>query len=99
MNNPIDTWRQTKKLKNNLGKKGKLVVWTKLYVAPEGFEKQLPYVVAIVEFENNERKTLQLVDFDEANLNIGQEVITVVRRIGEVSSDSIIEYGLKVKPI
>ena len=99
MNNPINTWRKTKELHTNLGNKGKIVVWTKLYVAPEGFEKQVPYVVAIVEFKNKERKTLQVVDYDEENLKDGLQVITVVRKIGEVSSENVIAYGLKVKPL
>lgn len=99
MNSPIQVWRTTKELHKMLGRKGKIVVWTRIFVAPSGFEHELPYVVAIVEFGKGDRKTLQMVDYDESQLKPGQEVITVVRRIGKAAPDDVIMYGLKVKPV
>ena len=99
MTNAVSNWRKNKELHNELGKPGKIVVWTKIFVAPSGFTKQVPYVVAIIEFAEKERRTLQLVDFDEKNLRTGQKVITVVRRIGSPGKEDIITYGIKVKPI
>ena len=97
--NAISTWRKIKGLHNELGKTGRIFVWTKIFVGPMGFEQQVPYVVAIVAFGKDEKRTLQVVDYDEDQLQAGQQVVTVVRRIGTVGSEDIITYGLKVKPI
>jgi scaffold protein (connect acetoacetyl-CoA thiolase and HMG-CoA synthase) len=98
MTNTVATWRRIKGLHKELGKSGKIVVWTKIYVAPEGFSQQVPYIVAIISF-GKEKRTLQLVDYEEDQLQLGQQVITVVRRIGSVGSEDIISYGLKAKPV
>jgi uncharacterized OB-fold protein len=99
MNNTIATWRKTKELHELLGKTGTIVVWTRIYVAPSGFAKQVPYVVAIVDFGKDGKKTLQLVDFDETHLQSGQKVVTVVRRAGFPGKEEVITYGVKVKPL
>lgn len=98
MNNTVATWRRIKSLHNDLGKTGKIVVWTKIFVAPSGFQQQVPYVVAIVDF-GKEKRTLQVVDYTEQELRPGQKVVTVVRRIGTVGPEEVIAYGIKVKPI
>ncbi len=98
MNNTIASWRTIKGLHKELGKTGNIVVWTKIFVAPEGFSQQVPYVVAIVSF-GEKRQTLQVVDFTEDQLKVGQKVVTVVRRIGTAGSEDVISYGLKVKPL
>lgn len=82
-----------------LGKRGKIVVWTRIFVAPSGYEAELPYVVAIVEFADGTRKSLQVVDYTEEQLKPGQEVITAIRRIGKAGPDEVITYGVKVKPL
>ena len=98
MNSPVQVWRTAKTLHKYLGKKGTIVVWTRIFVAPAGYEHELPYVVAIVEFEDKTRKSLQVVDFDEEQLKPGQKVITAIRRIGKAGPDEVIMYGLKIKP-
>lgn len=102
MNSPVTIWRQHKKLNHYLNKKGKLLVWTKIHVAPEGFEHQTPYLVGIVQFgppAGGERMPLQVVDCEEKDLKVNMKVITVVRKIGKAKSEDVIEYGLKAKPI
>ncbi len=99
MSNPASIWRQHKTLKNYLDKVGKLIVWTKIFVAPKGFEHQTPYLVGIIQFETGERLPLQIVDCEEKNLKINQKVKVVIRKIGKVKPDEVIEYGIKVKPI
>jgi uncharacterized OB-fold protein len=98
MTNTIATWRTIKSLHKELGKSGKIVVWTKIFVAPQGFSQQVPYVVAIIAF-GKEKRTLQLVDYEEDQLQAGQQVVTVVRRIGSAGSEDVISYGLKAKPV
>lgn len=98
MSSPVTIWRQHKNLNKYLNKVGRLVVWTKIFVAPSGFEHQVPYLVGIIDF-GNERLPLQIVDCNEENLKINQKVKIVIRKIGKVKPDDVIEYGLKVKPI
>lgn len=98
MNSPIAIWRDHKKLHNYLNKLGKLIVWTKVYVAPAGFEHQAPYIVGIVEFADKSRMPLEIVDCEEINLKSNLKLKVVIRRIGKASVDEVIRYGLKARP-
>ena len=98
MSTPASIWRQHKTLHTYLNKIGRLLVWTKIHVAPEGFEQQVPYLVGIVQFEDGKKSPVQIVDCEEKDLTVNQKVITVIRKIGKVKSEDVIEYGLKVKP-
>lgn len=99
MNTPVTIWRSHKKLSAYLNKVGRLLVWTKIYVAPSGFEHQVPYLVGIVQFDKDEKLPLQIVDTEEEDLKPNQKVITIIRKIGKAKSEDVIEYGIKVKPI
>jgi len=99
MSSPITVWRNHKNLKNYLGKTGKLLVWTKVYIAPAGFEHEAPYFVAIVKLEDNRKMPLQLVECEEKDLKINRKVALVIRKLGKVDLDSVIEYGIKAKPV
>ena len=98
MSTPSQIWRQHKKLTSYLNKTGKLIVWTKIFVSPAGFEHQTPYLVGIVDF-GDQKLPLQIVDCHEEDPKINQKVIIVIRKIGKAKSENVIEYGLKVKPI
>ena len=97
MNTPASIWRQHKNLHTYLNKQGRLLVWTKIFVAPSGFEHEAPYLVGIVDFGDH-KMPLQIVDTEEEDLKINQKVITVIRKIGKTKSEDVIEYGVKVKP-
>ncbi len=99
MNSPIKNWREAKTLHKSLGKVGKIITWTKIFVPPAGFDHQAPYLVAIVEFEDGQKKSVQVVDCGEEDLMEGQQVTTVIRRIGRQKADEVIEYGIKVTPL
>lgn len=105
MNSPVQIWRSHKKLHKYLGKQGKLLVWTKIFVAPLGFEHQVPYIVGIVQFAPStssgqaERLPAQVVDCEEEDLKVNQKVITVIRKVGKAKAEDVIEYGIKVKPL
>ncbi|HBQ50486.1 TPA: hypothetical protein DD690_00715 [Candidatus Daviesbacteria bacterium] len=105
MNSPVTVWRSHKQLSAYLNKIGRLIVWTKILVAPSGFEHQVPYLVGIVDFGPStgsgqaERLPLQIVDCEEKDLKINQKMTVVIRKIGKVKPDEVIEYGLKVKPL
>lgn len=97
MSSPVTVWRHHKNIRNYLNKRGKVVVWTRVFVAPAGFEHEAPYFVAIVEFEDKKRMPLQIVDFEGEGLKRNQKIVTVVRRLGKVKLDEVIEYGIKAK--
>lgn len=97
MSNSVTNWRQTKDIHKRVGKIGKILSWTKIFVAPSGFETEAPYYAGIVVFEKNNRGTFQFVDFDKEP-KISQTVITVIRRIGKQKPTEAIQYGIKVKP-
>lgn len=99
MSSPVTVWRHHKQINKNLNKTGRLLVWTKVFVAPSGFEHEAPYFVAIVELEDGQKMPLQLVDCEEKDLKIGRQVMTVVRKRGKVGLDEVIEYGIKAKLI
>lgn len=105
MNSPINIWRSHKNLYKYLGKRGKLLVWTKISVAPMGFEHEVPYLVGIVKFDPSddsgqvEKMPVQIVDCEEKDLKINKRVQIVIRKIGKAKSEDVIEYGVKVKPI
>lgn len=96
MSSPVQIWRQHKKLNAYLNQTGKILVWTKVLVPPAGFEHEAPYLVGIVQLDK-ERLPLQIVDCEEKDLKINRVVKIVVRKIGKVRSEDVIEYGLKAK--
>ncbi len=99
MSSPVQIWRSHKRLNAYLNKVGRLIVWTKIFVAPSGFEHQTPYIVGIIQFSDGERLPAQVVDFPEEKLKVNQKVAVVIRKIGKVKSEDVIEYGIKVKPV
>ncbi len=82
-----------------LGKTGKIISWTVIRVPSTGFSSLAPYPVVIVELTGGGRITAQLVDCREEDLTFGRKVKVVIRRVSEPSTEDIIPYGIKVKPI
>jgi uncharacterized protein len=99
MLSPVKIWRNQKHTTRLLGMTGKIVTWSFIRVPPEGFSDQAPYPLAIVEFSTKERITAQVVDWEMKQIHIGQKVQTVIRRTIETTTDGVIPYGIKVKPL
>lgn len=99
MNTPISTWRKHQTLHKFLGQQGTLLLWTKIFVAPTGFEHQTPYLVGMVDFGDGAKQLLEMVDVSEEQLVVGQKVEVVIRRSGKPSAEGVIEYGVKAKVI
>lgn len=99
MISPVKIWRRQKEIREKLGKKGKIVTWTKIFITGTDFKKYTPYPVALVKLENDEKLVIQLVDYDEEDLRIGKEVAVTLRKIREGSKEGVIAYGLKCKPV
>lgn len=84
-----------------LKRQGKVISYTVIHVAAEGFEDQVPYVLAIIELEDGPRLTAQITDCNPDEIKIGDEVEIIFRRMGEESKDGVIYYGFKgrlIKP-
>lgn len=99
MISPVKIWRRQKEIRKILGKKGKIVSWTKIFVAGEEFKKLAPYFVVMVEFDDKTKAVGQLVDFDKEKVNIGEKVIAILRKIKDVKEEDVIPYGIKFKLI
>lgn len=82
-----------------LGREGTVVSWTVVRVPPAGFSNLAPYPVVVVNLAGGERIMAQLVDWTEEDLKEGRRVKVVVRRICEPTTEGIIPYGIKVKPL
>lgn len=95
---PASIWRESKKLQQELGKVGKIAAFTTIFSPPSGYEHQIPYNVAIVNFESGNH-AYEVVDVAKESLKIGLRVQTVIRRIGQSEPEELIEYGIKVKPL
>lgn len=92
--------------------KGEVYSYTTVYDAPEGFEAQTPYTVALVRLieEDTEGQridgpliTAMLTDLDvslppEQRITIGQPVEMVTRKLTEDGSRGQIIYGYKFRP-
>ncbi len=99
MNSPVKIWRNQKHIAAILGREGTIISWTVIRVPPSGFSNLAPYPVAVVTLVGGGRLTAQLVDWNENDLTVGRRVKIVVRRICEPTTEGIIPYGIKVKPL
>lgn len=80
-----------------LSGKGKVITYTIIHVAPENFEEQVPYPIAVIELEEGPRITAQIVDCPVEEVKIGLQVEKTFRRIQEEGYTGAIYYGYKFK--
>ena len=73
---------------------GKIVSYTVIHAAPEGFEKQSPYAVALIQLDEGPVISSQVVG-DKELLEIGVPVKMVFRKLTEDGRSGIINYGFK----
>jgi uncharacterized OB-fold protein len=81
--------------KIRLSDQGKIITFTTIRVAPDQFNEQVPYSVAIVELNEGVRITTQVVDCKPEDMAIGKPVKMVFRKIQEEGKTGIICYGYK----
>lgn len=81
-----------------LPKKGKVVTFTTVRVAPRTFELYVPYSVALIELEDGTRLTAQLTDCNPSEVYIGMPVETIIRKINTEGKSGPIFYGYKFRP-
>ena len=82
-----------------LSGKGKIVTYTIIHVAPEQFEGQAPYPIAVIQLDEGPRITAQIVDCDVDDIKIGMKVKSTFRKIQEDGYIGAIYYGYKFKPV
>jgi len=99
MVSPVKIWRRQKEIRKILGKKGKILTWTKIHIAGPDFKSQAPYPVVLVEFPDGKKALGQLVDYEKRDLKIGRNVRAILRRIRKVDDEGVIPYGIKFKPL
>lgn len=77
---------------------GEIYSYTTLQQAPEGFEDQAPYVLALVKLDEGPMVTAQLTDLD-GPVAIGDRVEMVTRKLTTEGSRGVIVYGYKFRKI
>lgn len=78
---------------------GTVYSFTTVREAPEGFEDQAPYVLALVKLDEGPMITAQITDLDELPV-IGDRVEMVTRKLTTEGERGMIVYGYKFrKPV
>jgi len=90
--------RASRLVDEKLEPKGEVVTYTVIHTGPEGFEKQTPYIMAIVKLSSGPMLTTEIVDCEPEEMSIGMPVKGVFRRIGDAAGDGPIYYGFKFAP-
>ena len=77
---------------------GEVVTYTIVHDAAQGFEMQVPYILAIVKTVEGPQLTGQIVDLDPKDVRIGLRVRATFRRLREEGPSGVIHYGYKFTP-
>lgn len=81
-----------------LSGEGEVFSYTVVHEPAEGFEMQVPYVLAIVRTKEGPLLTGQVVDIDPAEVGIGLRVQGTFRKLREEGKAGVIHYGYKFTP-
>jgi uncharacterized OB-fold protein len=77
---------------------GQVYSFTVVYQAPEGYEENVPYVLALVRLDEGPLITAQLTDCDPEQVAIDLQVEMVTRKLRDLGQDGLILYGPKFRP-
>jgi hypothetical protein len=72
---------------------GKILSYTVIHTAPDGFEKHSPYAIALVQLDEGPVVSAHIVDPD--GIGMGKRVRAVFRKLYEDGSSGVISYGFK----
>ena len=78
---------------------GEVFSYTVVHEAAEGFEMQVPYVLALVRTVEGPILTGQVVDLDPGDVRIGLKVRATFRKLREEGKAGVIHYGYKFTPV
>ena len=76
---------------------GKIYTYSIIHAATDEFKNNSPYAVGIIELDEGAKITAQIVDCDFDEIEIGDEVEVVFRKIREDGEEGVITYGYKFK--
>jgi uncharacterized OB-fold protein len=96
---PVCVCGSTEFSEYKLSERGEVITWTTISSAPIGFEKYVPYVVALIELEDGCKVLSQVVDIPSVEVEAGLKVEAVFRKIKEDGPEGILQYGYKFRPI
>lgn len=74
---------------------GEVYSYSVIRVAPEGFELNTPYVLAVVKLKEGPLITSHITDIALEDVKIGMPVRAVFRRITEDGRSGIVHYAFK----
>jgi uncharacterized OB-fold protein len=77
--------------------KGVVFSFTEVTAPPEGFEDQVPYILAVIELDEGARLTAQIVDASKDDVKLGSRVEQVFRVIQRNDPEGLIHYGFKFR--
>ena len=83
----------------NLSGHGEVYSFTTMYNAPQGYEEQKPYTVALIQLDDGPMITAQLTDVAPDEVKIGLRVEMVTRKLREDGAEGQIIYGYKFRPL
>jgi hypothetical protein len=78
---------------------GEVFTFSVIHEPSEGFEMQVPYVLAIVKTPEGPMLTGQVVDIDPAAVQVGLKVRATFRKLREEGEAGVIHYGYKFTPM
>ncbi len=78
---------------------GEVYSYTTIYDAPTGFERYVPYTVALVKLAEGPLVTAQLTDVATEDVQMGMPVEMVTRKLTEDGPEGMIVYGYKFRPV
>ncbi len=81
-----------------LSGEGEVESFTVVHEAAEGFEMQVPYVLALVRTPEGPVLTGQIVDVEPGEVAIGLPVRATFRKLREEGKAGVIHYGYKFSP-
>ena len=79
--------------------RGYVYSYSTVYQAPDAFNKQVPYMVALIDLEEGPRITARLTDILDSDIKIGMPVEMVIRKIYEDGDNGPIQYGYMFRPL
>lgn len=78
-----------------LSGEGEVYSFTVVHDPAEGFEMQVPYVLALVKTPEGPLLTGQVVDVDPKEVSVGLRVRATFRKLREEGKSGVIHYGYK----
>lgn len=95
----VKIWRRKASDAALIGKKGVIESYTVIRVAPLGFAKYTPYVVALIKLPTGKKHIGQLTDYNASDVEIGTKVEAVLRRMRTEGKKDVIPYVIKFRPL